>query len=101
MSAPIGWYVAPDSYGNPTLWAANEDRPDYPTALLVRVASNAVLFDGIGALLNERPARPTYGMCTACGSVEVALIKQTGTRDLSSIGEHPEYPTGYGCEVCS
>ncbi|WP_370246926.1 hypothetical protein [Nocardioides sp.] len=45
--------------------------------------------------------RPVYGMCTACGSVEVALNKQTGTRDLSGIGESPEYPTGYGCEVCS
>lgn len=43
----------------------------------------------------------TYGMCTACGSVEVALVKVTGTRDLSGIGEHHAYPTGYGCEVCS
>lgn len=40
-------------------------------------------------------------MCTACGSVEVALNKATGTRDLSSIGESAEYPTGYGCEVCA
>lgn len=42
-----------------------------------------------------------YGMCTACGAVEVALNKATGTRDLSAIGEHHAYPTGYGCEVCS
>ena len=42
-----------------------------------------------------------YGLCTACRSVEVALIEQAGTRDLSSIGEHPEYPIGYGCELCS
>lgn len=43
----------------------------------------------------------TYGMCTACGAVEVALLKATGTRDLSAIGEHHAYPTGYGCELCS
>lgn len=45
--------------------------------------------------------QPTHGMCTACGSVEVALNKATGTRDLSSIGESSTYPTGYGCEVCA
>ena len=52
---------------------------------------------------NSRPAeiQPTYGMCTACGSVEVALNRVTGTRDLSGMGESPRYPTGYGCEVCS
>jgi hypothetical protein len=44
---------------------------------------------------------PTYGMCTACGSVEVALDAVTGFRDLSHIGESSRYPTGYGCEVCS
>ena len=42
-----------------------------------------------------------YGMCTCCGSVEVALDCATGFRDLSSIGESDRYPTGYGCEVCS
>jgi hypothetical protein len=42
-----------------------------------------------------------YGMCTACGSVEVAPDVVTGVRDLSGIGESPECPTGYGCEVCS
>lgn len=42
-----------------------------------------------------------YGMCTACGSVEVALNAVAGSRDLSSIGESPNYPVGYGCEVCS
>ena len=46
-----------------------------------------------------RPAR-TYGMCTGCGAVEVALNNVTGTRDLSGIGESANYPTGYGCEVC-
>lgn len=46
-------------------------------------------------------AAPSYGLCTACGSVEVLLVKPTGTRDLSRIGESPEYPTGYGCEVCA
>lgn len=44
---------------------------------------------------------PVYGMYTGCGSVEVALVKPTGTRDLSHIGESPRYPTGHGCEVCS
>jgi hypothetical protein len=48
-----------------------------------------------------REHRVVYGMCTACGSVEVALVEATGTRDFSGIGESPEYPTGYGCEVCS
>lgn len=43
----------------------------------------------------------THGLCTACGSIEVALVKVTGTRDLSGIGESAEYPTGYGCEVCA
>jgi hypothetical protein len=42
-----------------------------------------------------------YGMCLACGAVEVALDRATGTRDLSTIGEHTAYPVGYGCEVCS
>lgn len=44
---------------------------------------------------------PTYGMCLSCSSVDVALIRATGVRDLSHIGEHPSYPTGYGCEVCA
>ena len=44
---------------------------------------------------------PAYGMCTACGSVEVQLVRQTSTRDLSAMGEHHAYPTGYGCEMCS
>lgn len=51
--------------------------------------------------LGTRVTPPVYGMCTACGSVEVALVKKTGTRDLSDIGESAHYPTGYGCEACS
>ena len=43
----------------------------------------------------------TYGMCTACGSVEVLLITPSGTRDLSHMGESDRYPVGYGCEVCA
>lgn len=43
----------------------------------------------------------TYGLCLACRSVEVALVDVIGTRDLSHMGESPEYPIGYGCEVCS
>jgi hypothetical protein len=47
-------------------------------------------------------ATEVHGMCTACGSVEVALNHHTGaTRDLSDRGESAEYPIGYGCEVCS
>ena len=46
-------------------------------------------------------AEHVYGMCLACGSVEVELVKATGTRDLSWMGESPAYPIGYGCEVCS
>jgi hypothetical protein len=45
--------------------------------------------------------QPTYGLCTACRSVEVRLVKATGTRDLSGMGESATYPTGYGCEVCA
>lgn len=44
---------------------------------------------------------PTYGFCTACASVEVALVEVTGTRNFSSIGESDRYPTGYGCEMCA
>lgn len=47
----------------------------------------------------EQPDR--YGMCIRCGAVETLLNKVTGHRDLSAIGEHPAYPTGYGCELCS
>jgi len=41
-----------------------------------------------------------YGLCLACGSVEVRLLKATGVRDMSAIGESSEYPCGYGCAVC-
>ena len=49
--------------------------------------------------LDEVPV--VYGMCVACRSVEVALVRVTGTRDLSDIGESDTYPIGYGCEVCA
>lgn len=51
----------------------------------------------------RRPPKPapTYGMCTACGSVEVALDTVDGHADLSATGESSEYPLGSGCEVCS
>lgn len=44
---------------------------------------------------------PVYGMCTHCRSVEVRLINATSTTDLTYMGEHHAYPTGYGCEVCA
>ena len=50
--------------------------------------------------MNES-GEPTYGMCLACRSVEVALNRVIGTRDFSDIGESDVYPVGYGCEVCS
>ena len=50
---------------------------------------------------DDAPKEPIYGLCVACGSVEVALVRFTGYRDLSGIGESTRYPTGYGCEVCS
>jgi len=31
----------------------------------------------------------------------VFLVNATGVRDLSAIGESANYPTGYGCELCS
>jgi hypothetical protein len=43
----------------------------------------------------------TYGRCTACGGIDVELVRPTGVRDLSDIGESAVYPTGYGCELCS
>ncbi|AID58970.1 hypothetical protein PBI_GAIA_154 [Mycobacterium phage Gaia] len=43
---------------------------------------------------------PVYGMCTACGSIEVRLNRATGYRDLSHMGESDHYPTGHGCEAC-
>jgi hypothetical protein len=43
----------------------------------------------------------THGLCTACGSYEVELVRATGVLDLSYMGEASDYPTGYGCEVCS
>lgn len=51
--------------------------------------------------MSERGAEPTYGMCIRCGSIEVALVKVIGFRDLSRIGEHHAYPVGDGCETCS
>lgn len=42
-----------------------------------------------------------YGLCLHCQSIEVALNRVTGTRDMSSIGESDTYPTGYGCELCA
>lgn len=43
----------------------------------------------------------TFGACLSCGSIEVALDRVTGHRDLSDMGESPTYPVGYGCVVCS
>ena len=69
-------------------------KSDRPGHYCVRL----VLTDQEGAVVTDKPV---YGMCLACGSVEVRLNRATGTRDLSDMGEHPEYPTGYGCEVCT
>jgi hypothetical protein len=70
--------------------------PDQPPH--VRLVSDPDPADTYAALVR---LQQVYGMCTACGSVEVALCKVTGVRDLSGIGEHHAYPTGYGCEVCA
>ena len=51
--------------------------------------------------MSDPNSEPTYGKCLHCGSVEVALVKVAGHLDLSDIGEDPEYPYGYGCEVCA
>lgn len=42
--------------------------------------------------------KPTYGKCTACGAVEVALNRPHGTVAIE--GESDHYPVGYGCELC-
>lgn len=52
-------------------------------------------------LIALEPLSGVYGHCTACGAIETNLVKPTGIRDLTAIGEHPAYPTGYGCELCS
>ena len=57
--------------------------------------------DDSGHCIGTPKPEPVYGMCTTCGSVEVALNRMTNTRDLSHVGESSHYPTGYGCEVCS
>lgn len=44
--------------------------------------------------------KEVYGHCRHCGAVEVKLNKPDGTVDYSAIGEHKNYPSGYGCEVC-
>lgn len=46
------------------------------------------------------PKEPVYGQCTRCGCVEVELVQQRGTQDLSEMGEDPKYPFGFPCEVC-
>jgi hypothetical protein len=59
-------------------------------------------YDDAEFAAQQANAQPTYGMCTACGAVEVALVNGVqGHRDLSAIGEHPRYPVGYGCEMCA
>jgi hypothetical protein len=48
-----GWYVAPDNYGDPTIWADNPFMPGYPDVVLARTSDTARLFDGIAALLPD------------------------------------------------
>jgi hypothetical protein len=55
---------------------------------------------GLPEALPRRKAE-TYGQCRACGGHEVLLLHPYGTVDLSSMGESPAYPVGYGCELCS
>ncbi|GAB3776659.1 hypothetical protein FB382_004359 [Nocardioides ginsengisegetis] len=49
----------------------------------------------------REPLSGVYGACAGCGAIEANLVKPTGARDLSAIGEHHAYPTGYGCEFCA
>lgn len=49
----------------------------------------------------REPLSGTYGQCGACGAIEANLVRVTGTRDLSAIGESDAYPIGYGCEHCA
>lgn len=45
---------------------------------------------------------PIIGQCSACGSIEVHLVGNVlRTMDLSTMGESPRYPVGYGCELCA
>ena len=51
--------------------------------------------------LPPHTSKKNYGLCLACGSIEVELDHVDGIRDFSHIGESPVYPIGYGCEVCA
>jgi hypothetical protein len=64
----------------------------WPSQCSICIAEDELLLD---------PLSGVYGHCTGCGAVEANLVKPTGTKDLSAIGEHHAYPTGYGCEFCS
>lgn len=79
--------------------------PTHPPASEAREQSGEPPHEPPQPRCGERARRAmsevVYGLCTACGSAEVALVRATGERDLSDIGESPHYPTGYGCEVCS
>ncbi|ABQ86109.1 hypothetical protein PBI_TWEETY_40 [Mycobacterium phage Tweety] len=66
---------------------------------LITAAVAAAAIIGLSACSSD--ADVVYGMCTACGSVEVALMQPTGSRNLSHIGESDTYPTGHGCEMCN
>lgn len=52
-------------------------------------------------MAKQAEPKPTWGMCTSCGAIEVELNNVTGYRDLSYMGEDPNYPVGSGCEVCN
>lgn len=83
-----------------TSWNEQTDQPDACPCHLDGHPDRA-LYDVIRDVTVAARREPTYGLCTACGSVEVALNRATGIRDLSGIGESATYPTGHGCEVCA
>jgi hypothetical protein len=91
------YFIAHDAHDEPTVWRRTEGEP------VAVITAREVGEPELWALFVDKYGKsaPTYGMCLWCGAVEVALVKAIGTTDLSGIGEHHAYPTGYGCEVCA
>src|SRR5690242_11295777 len=75
----------------PDLLADTRARTDRAKVTDALDAIDGALNDNIRPLW-ENKLEPVYGMCTACGSVEVQLVRATGRRDLSHMGEAADYP---------
>lgn len=80
-------WVEPDAYDNPTLWT-DGPTPDFPRALLVRVPSNADLFDWIATqakveALNEQATAYIASM------IHAEQMKHRGIGGQADFGPSP------------